>query len=109
MSNEIKLAYFHPTYGRYMAKNVVPGLHNLSDDDWKRLTNNPDTLCITIDEYNRVIDSFEEFIFVNERTIQWYNSNLLYVRDYPFDTSEQDIARIPPVTITPRRKGEIIS
>jgi hypothetical protein len=101
-------AYFSDLYNRYIEKNVVPGLHNLSDDEWKRLTNDPDTLCITIDEYNRVIDSFEEFIFVNERTIQLYNSNLLYVCDYPFDTSEQDIARILLVRITPRRKGEMI-
>lgn len=103
------LAYFSDLYNRYIEKKVVPGLHNFSDDEWNKLTNDPDTLCITMNEYNRVIDSFEEFIFVNERTIQWYNSNLLYGRDYPFDTSEQDIARIPLVRITPRRKREIIS
>jgi len=109
MSN--RLAYLNTTYGRFMVEKVERGLHYLSDDDWKKLTNNPDTLCITIDEFNRVINSSEEFIFVNERTIGWYNGNLLYVRDNPFDfgISNPHIPIIStPERITPRRKEEFI-
>ena len=107
MSN--RRAYLNTTYNRYMVEKVEPGLHNLSDDDWKKLTNDPDTLCITIDEFNKVINSFERFIFVNEETIRSYNNSALLDYYNPLAIPNLDIARISPLEIiTPRQNRDLI-